>query len=334
MTGYLRNPEVQRSLLLFLGMTVIGSAVGFFIGTACGVLVLVLGIVYTGAHLLVTLKRYRRIAQLSAELDRILHGKGSEGLSACTEGELSVLHSEIYKMTVRLRETAENLTTEKSRLADSLADISHQLRTPLTSMHLLLTMLGDTGLEETRRAELLGELHSMLSRIDWLVNALLKLSKLDAETVQLRRDTLPLAELLDQSCGPLRLPMELREQTLTIEATGELCGDAAWTAEALGNILKNCMEHTPAGGTITIRAAENPLYVEIVISDTGTGISEKDLPHIFERFYKGQDAGAGSFGIGLALARTIITSQNGTLKAGNLPDGGAVFTARFYKGTV
>ncbi len=334
MTGFLRNPEVRRSLLLFIGITVIGSVVGFLIGTACGILVLILGIAYTGAHLLVTLKRYRRIAQLSAELDRILHGNGSEGLSACTEGELAVLHSEIYKMTVRLRETAENLTVEKSRLADSLADISHQLRTPLTSMHLLLTMLGDSELEEPRRAELLRELHSMISRIDWLVNALLKLSKLDAETVQLRQDTLPLSELLQQSCEPLRLPMELREQTLTTEAAGDFCGDAAWTAEALGNILKNCMEHTPAGGTIRIQAAENPLYAEIIISDTGTGISEKDLPHIFERFYKGQDAGAGSFGIGLALARTIITSQNGTLKAGNLPDGGAVFTARFYKGTV
>ena len=128
--------------------------------------------------------------------------------------------------------------------------------------------------------------------------------------------------------------MELREQELLVTTEGEFNGDVSWTCEALTNIIKNCMEHTPTHGNITINASENALYTEITITDNGCGISKEDLPHIFERFYKGKDSDDKSFGIGLALARMIITEQNGTVKAENNPEGGAKFTVRFYKGTV
>ncbi len=334
MQRLLRNGEVARSLGIFLAICLIGIVIGWLRGWEDGVLVSCLCAALLLVHFITLWRRYRRIAALSADLDRILHGDDTLKLESFAEGELGVLQSEISKMLIRLRETADSLHHERSRLADSLADISHQLRTPLTSIHLLLTMLSDPQLTEEHRLSLMQELHTLVSRLDWLVTSLLKLSKLDAGTVQLRRDTIPLRTLLEHAGMSVQLPMELREQTLTIQAEGNFCGDDAWTAEALGNILKNCMEHTPQGGCISVTAAENPLYAEIIITDTGSGILPEDLPHIFERFYKGKSSGENGFGIGLALARTIITAQNGTVKAENRPGGGSRFVVRFYRGAV
>ena len=127
------------------------------------------------------------------------------------------------------------------------------------------------------------------------------------------------------------IPIELRELELNVETEGQFVGDVNWTSEAIGNIVKNCMEHTPAGGVLRIQTKENTLYREIVIEDTGSGIAPGDLPHIFDRFYKGKNSSDKSFGVGLALARGIINAQNGTIKAENKKTGGAKFTIRFYK---
>ena len=157
---------------------------------------------------------------------------------------------------------------------------------------------------------------------------------LDAGTARFRAERTGLETLIQKSCAPLLIPIELRGQQLRIRADGDFSGDLAWTCEAVGNIVKNCMEHTPAGGTIEIIAQENALYSEIVIRDNGTGIPPEDLPHIFERFYKGKNTDGKSFGIGLALSRMIITGQGGTVNAANRKPAGAVFSIRFYKGTV
>ena len=174
----------------------------------------------------------------------------------------------------------------------------------------------------------------MLGRIEWLITALLKISKLDAGTVEFKQEFIPLDQLIAKATAPLLIPMELRLQELRVKATGNFTGDISWTCEALTNIIKNCMEHTPAEGRIEIQASENALYTEIIISDNGQGIEKEDLPHIFERFYKGKNSDNKSFGIGLALARMIITSQNGIIKAEDNISQGTVFTIRFYKGTV
>lgn len=278
--------------------------------------------------------RYRRLAELSNDIDRILHGEGNVSLEKYSEGELGILQSEIYKMTVRLREQSNNLKKDKIYLADSIADISHQLRTPLTSVNLLVSLLSEENITQERRQKLTHELYELLSRIDWLVSTLLKISKLDAGTVAFQKEELSLDELISKSVSPLLVPMELRSQKLEIQTDGSFCGDVSWTCEALGNIVKNCMEHTPDGGEIKITASENSLYAEIIIEDNGKGILTEDLPHVFERFYKGKNSGEKSFGIGLNLARMIVTSQNGTIKAENGEKTGAVFTIRFYKGTV
>ncbi len=330
----LRNLEICRFLAFHLVLTVLATVAAFVWNPAFGWFTAVLCILFTVLHLLSTRSRYRRIAALSADLDRVLHGQDGVDLDRYEEGELAILQSEIRKMIIRLREQQQNLQQDKIYLADSIADISHQLRTPLTTINLLVSFLSEPDCSAERRLKLTRELCGLLSRIDWLITALLKLSKLDAGTVQFRREALPMADLLHQAAEPLLVPMELRDQTLTVEASGTFTGDIAWTQEALANVLKNCMEHTPSGGRISVTATETALYREIRIADTGCGIDPMDLPHIFERFYKGKDADDKSFGIGLALARRIITNQDGTIKAENRPEGGALFTIRFYPGTV
>lgn len=332
---FLRNKEVVKTLLLQIFISGVAVVAAYVWESRFGVFTLVFALLLLLISTVSTYKRYKRIYDLSADIDRILHGDDVKvSLSKYHEGELGVLQSEIHKMTSRLREQKQQLQDDKIYLADSIADISHQIRTPLTSINLLVQFLSEPNISDERRIKLTHELLGLLSRIDWLITTLLKISKLDAGTVQFKQETLPLDELIRKSTSPLLVPIELREQTLAVGAEDNFTGDVSWTVEAISNIVKNCMEHTPDGGRIEIKASENALYTEIIISDNGTGIDKEDLPHIFERFYKGKNSDDKSFGIGLALARTIITSQNGTIKAENNADKGALFTIRFYKGTV
>ena len=330
----LKNKEVRGALLWQLSVSVIACPLCFLFDLRAGLTAVVLSLLLMLIFCIGTYKRYRRIASLAADVNHVLHGDSPIDFDNYSEGELSILHSEIYKMTVRLREQQQKLISDKEYLADSLADISHQIRTPLTSINLLVERLSASGLTDECRHQLTNELYGLLDRIDWLITTLLKISKLDAGTVQFNKETVSMETLINKSCAPLLIPIELRGQELIIRAEGNFYGDSAWTSEAVGNIVKNCMEHTPDGGKIEIEAAENALYSEIVIKDNGTGISPEDLPHIFERFYKGKDSDGKSFGIGLALSRMIVAGQKGTVKAENRKNTGAMFTLRFYKGTV
>ena len=330
----LKNKEVRGALLWQLSVAVIACSLCFWFDLRAGLTAVVLSLLLMMIFCISTYKRYRRIASLAADVNHVLHDNSPIDFDNYSEGELSILHSEIYKMTVRLREQQQKLINDKKYLADSLADISHQIRTPLTSINLLVERLSATGLSDECRHRLTNELYELLSRIDWLITSLLKISKLDAGTVSFNKETVSLETLINQSCSPLLIPIELRGQELIIRADGNFYGDPAWTSEAVGNIVKNCMEHTPDGGRIEIDAAETALYSEIVIKDNGTGISPEDLPRIFERFYKGKNSAGKSFGIGLALSRMIIAEQKGTVKAENRKNAGAMFTIRFYKGTV
>lgn len=330
----LKNPEVRKTLLLQLFVSAVATAAAFWIDKRSVMSAVVICMVFILIYLISTGRRYRRITELAVSVNKILHGDNSIHIADNSEGELAILHSEIYKMTVRLREQQQKLTEDKIYLADSIADISHQIRTPLTSINLLVELLSEPDISEERRKSLTHELYGLLSRIDWLITTLLKISKLDAGTVQFKQEQVSLKSLIEKSCSPLLIPMELRAQELCIKAEGTFFGDTAWTSEALGNIIKNCMEHTPEGGKIEIEASENALYAEIIIKDNGAGIAKEDLPHIFERFYKGKNSDEKSFGIGLALARMIITSQKGIVKAENRQPRGGMFTIRFYRGTV
>ncbi len=329
-----KNKEVSRSLVLQIIISLVAVIFAFLWEIRFGIFTLALCICFISVYFFTMKMRYKKIAELSNDIDRILHGEDRVSIEKYSEGELGILQSEIQKMTVRLREQSNNLKKDKIYLADSIADISHQLRTPLTSINLLVSLLSENDITPEKRLKLTRELYELLSRIDRLIATLLKISKLDAGTVTFKKEEISLEKLISKSVSPLLIPIELRSQKLEIKADGNFCGDVLWTCEAIGNIVKNCMEHTDDGGEIKITASENVLYSEIVIEDNGKGISDEDLPHIFERFYKGKNSGDKSFGIGLNLARMIFTSQNGTVKAENREGKGAVFTIRFYKGVV
>lgn len=331
----LNEPDIRRGILADIGIGAAVSAVSFSLGIAAGIAALASCIIYTVIHAITNVRRYRAIARLSNSIDRILHGQDEILFTDSREGELAILTSEVTKMTVRLREQTDALAADKVRLTDAIADISHQLRTPLTSMNLTVSLLSEDGLSDERRLRLTRDLSRSLRRIDWLIDALLKISKIDAGTVGFRSERVSVAELIRRAAAPLMIPMELRGQKIRVHADSEeYTGDMQWSVEAIGNILKNCVEHTPEGGSIEISSTENALFTEIVISDSGAGFTPGDIPHLFERFYRGKNADAASVGIGLALARTVITAQNGTVAASNGKNGGAQFTVRFYKNIV
>ena len=241
---------------------------------------------------------------------------------------------EIHKLVIRLREQASQLMADKRFLSDSIADIAHQLRTPLTSMNIVVDMFSEAELSDDKRFDLLGEMMQGLNRIEWLINTLLKMSKIDADTVFFEAKEYNVKEMLKRASDTLAVPLDINGVTLTMNVPDDAIvrGDMMWTCEAIGNILKNCMEHTPSGGKIEINVKHTPIYTEIVVMDTGTGIDPEDIPHVFERFYRGKVALNTSIGIGLALSKMIVERQNGTIRAGNReePETGAVFTVRFY----
>ena len=333
--NFLRNNEVSKILKLQIFISISAIAAAFIWDNRFGIFTLIFALLLLSISTMSTYMRYKRIYEISADIDHILHGNDRKvNLNRYQEGELAVLQSEIRKMTLRLREQRQQLQDDKSYLSNALADISHQVRTPLTSINLLVGLLSEPNISDEERMKLTQELLSLLSRIDWLITTLLKISKLDARTVQFKQETISLNELICKSTAPLLIPIEIREQNLVVEATGNFTGDVSWTVEAIGNIVKNCMEHTPNGGEIRITASENSLFSEIIIADNGIGIAKEDLTHIFERFYKSKDADNKNFGIGLSLTKMIITNQNGVIKAENNTTKGASFTIRFYKGIV
>ena len=264
----------------------------------------------------------------------MLHSNSSGDFSDYMEGELAILQNELAKLTRRLAEQNQALENDKKYLADAMADISHQLRSPLTSIRLLLTLLKEPALSDEKRRESLRELSMLIDRMDWLIETLLKLSSMDAGTITFHQTKTSVKELLSAAAAPLLIPLELRDIQYheTIEPKDfSFSTDLRWTAEALGNILKNCMEHTPSGGRIDVTVTDNPIYVSIVIEDNGSGFLPEDIPHLFERFYKGKNATGQSIGIGLSLSRMIVSKENGTLKAENRKEGGARFILKFYK---
>ena len=324
-----RNRELTKEAVVFFGITAAMTALAFADG--CGIFVLAVCLLFGALHFSFAWLRYRKIRQLSDALDALLVSGKPLPIRKYNEGELSILSNQIQKMTLRLTEAADNLQADKRYLADSLADISHQLRTPLTAMNLTAALLSAPELTDESRREQVMALKNLLHRTQWLVEALLKLSKLDAGTVTLTKETVPVRQLIDRAASPLTIPMELRNQQLVVHCAQEaFTGDLVWSAEALGNILKNCTEHTPEGGCITVAVQETALYTQIEVEDTGPGFAPGDIPHLFERFYKGVNASENSYGIGLALARTIITAQNGTVQAMNCKQG-AKFQIKFYK---
>ncbi len=329
-----KSPEVREAVITGGIVTVFIAIIGYLVTPAAGAIGLCTGIALCLVFVGVIRKRQRKVRELSEKIDKILHQEVVMVLDDSREGDLAVLESEIHKMTIRLREQTFRLQQDKVFLNDAVADISHQIRTPMTAVNLLVTRLYNKDLEPMERRRLLHGVEENMNRIEWLITSLLKMAKIDSGTAGFQSSPVDVDQLICQAVDPLLISMELRDQLMEFQSKGceSFIGDMNWSKEAISNILKNCMEHTPMGGSIEVTASENALYTQIEIKDNGPGFKEADLPHLFERFYKGMNGGGNGYGIGLALSRQIITRQNGTIKAENRKNGGARFVIRFYKG--
>lgn len=328
----LRNKEIQEFTIIFTIITIVSTGAGIAIHPAAAILALISAAAFGAAFFAFTKARYKSIARISEQIDLILHNADRIYVSEEKEGELSILQSEITKMTLRIREQNNSLKREKEHLADSLADIAYQLRTPLTSMNLILSLLADTPDEKERR-DFLRESEEMLMQMDWLITSLLKLSRLDAGVIVFNKEQIDVKNLIHTSVHPFLISMDIHNITLktNIPEGATVTGDSNWLSEAIKNIVKNSIENAGDNGLIEIACEDTPLFTEITVHDSGKGFEREDLPRLFNRFYRGKNSDAAGYGIGLALCKTIIMRQNGIISAKNHPKGGAVFMIRFPK---
>lgn len=251
-----------------------------------------------------------------------------------TEDELSILQNEIYKTTIMLKEVADNSKEDKIKLKDSLSDISHQLKTPLTSITILIdNIIENKDMDEATRTEFAKDIKREITNINFLVQSLLKLSKLDADSVKFRNEDVNISEIINNSIKNVSVLSDLKN--IDIEVNGDknakIYCDLKWQVEAITNILKNCVEHSKSNGKVQISYEENQVYSIIKIRDYGVGIYKEDLLHIFERFYKGKNSSNESIGIGLALSKTIIESNNGYIGVESELEKGTEFIIKYFK---
>jgi signal transduction histidine kinase len=328
----LRNREFRQFAVLFFLLAAASVALGFANNMAAGILAIFSSTAFGAAFFVFTKARYKSIMQISDQIDLVLHNANHLYIGESDEGELSILQSEITKMMLRIREQNNALKKEKEHLADSLADIAHQLRTPLTSVTLILSLL-ENNPDEDERKDLIRETEELLVRMDWLITSLLKLSRLDAGIVVFQKEQIDVNNLIRAALHQLLIPMELHNIALQINVPKgiKIWGDSNWLSEAIQNIFKNCMESTGDNGKIDIVCEDNLLFTEVTIHDNGVGFKKEDLPCLFNRFYRGKNSSTAGYGIGLALCKTIITRQGGTITAQNHPQGGAIFVIRFPK---
>ena len=270
----------------------------------------------------------KRTAVLSGYLDRIMEGQYDTLMKDDTG---SALEDSIYKAVVLLREEREQAQRAKENLADNMADLSHQLKTPAASIGLTLSLLKKKAWDEETKQDII-RMEGQVVHLQRLVGSMLTLSRLDAGVLELEEKEFDLEEVLVDAVQPFVRQMEEKGICFGIQGADgiSLSGDFGWCSEAFGNIIKNCVEHTPERGDISIVCRDNPIYTEIVIQDSGGGFDEADLPRLFERFYRGAGSSKDSAGIGLSLAKSIIEKENGTVTAENTQTGGAGFYIKFY----
>ncbi len=262
-------------------------------------------------------KKEQDIKDITNYIEQINRKNYDLNIDSISEDELSILKNEIYKTTVMLKETAENSSLDKTNLKKSLEDISHQLKTPLTSILIMLdNLIDDENMEDSIRNDFIRDIKKEIININFLVQAILKLSKLDSNTIHFIKEKVKMSTIIDEAVKKVSTLCDLKNININIIAENneaEIYADFNWQVEAITNILKNCVEHSKDNQKIIINYSQNNIYTMLKIKDFGEGISKKDLPHIFERFYRGKNASKDSIGIGLALSKTIIENNNGSI---------------------
>lgn len=330
----MNDKEIRIILIVSSVLTAVLSVICAFFSKICAVLCLALGIILIIVFTFVTKRRYKNLNDLNDYLSLVCKGIYDMNINDNTEGELSILKNNLYKVITLLQSQNEYLKNDKLYLADSIADISHQLKTPLTSMMMMCELLENEE-NPDKRQEFVAVINNQLSKMKWLITNILKISKLDADATEFKREEVSISKVLDDSLKPFVLTAELKNIAIQNSANDFVFnGDESWTVEAVSNIVKNCLEHTNDGGKIIISSDSTNLYNKLTISDNGCGIAKEDLPHIFERFYHGKNSSKDSVGIGLALAKTVFEKENASVSVESEQGRGSVFEIRFYKSVV
>lgn len=293
----------------------------------CGVSLLVL-------FLLFYRKRELRLQKLTEYMQRVQRRDYSLSLADNSEDSLSRLQNEIYKLTVMLKEGMEREKHQREAVLLAVSDISHQLKTPMTSMQIMTDNLIEAEhMPEQVRLRFLREIARQIEGVNWLVQALLRMSRLDADVVTFAHERICAAEFAETVCDRLAVLAEVKEVKLAVTGSREAVfyGDEGWCAEAFANLVKNAVEHSSAGQTVTIHIQENDIYMKLEIIDQGEGIAPEDCKHIFDRFYKAKNASPGSVGIGLAMAKSIVEKQGGYISIDSTEGEGTIVTIKFMK---
>lgn len=317
-----------------VAVTAAASTIMLFMNKSGAIICATLGIILTAIFCFYTNRRYRAISDLNDYLLLVCSGNYDLALEDNTEGELSILQNNLLKVISQLKTQNEVIAADKTYLADSLADISHQLKTPLTSM-LVVSELLEKEQDAEKRKEFTQIINTQCEKMSWLIQTLLKLSKLDAGTVEMNSAEVSVGDVIDESLKPFMLTLDLKNITVKKSIKDfSFTGDSGWTAEAIGNIIKNCIEHTSDGGRLEIKTDETALFGRVIICDNGCGIAKEDLPHIFERFYHGKNASSESVGIGLALSKAILNKENAAVSVISEEGSGTEFEIKFYKSVI
>lgn len=278
-------------------------------------------------------KRNKKIQEIIRYIEEISRKNYDLKIEENSEDELSNLTNELYKVTVMLKEQADISNKDKKILQTSIEDISHQLKTPLTSISIMLDNIRENAnMSEKTRQGFVKEISRQIDWINWLIVSLLKLAKLDSNTVIFNKREIYAKELINQVINNLSIPIDIKQQQIIVQDKDvKFIGDYNWQLEAITNIVKNCIEHTPENGKIYIDFEENNFYTKIIIKDEGNGIDSRDIKHIFERFYKGKNSSENSVGIGLALAKSIIEKDNGFINCSSVINEGSIFEVKYMK---
>lgn len=277
-------------------------------------------------------RKEKEINEVIKIIEEINNKNYSFKMKDINEEDLSLLKNEIYKTTIMLNEISEISKKDKKELEESLEDISHQLKTPLTSILIMIdTLLDDEDMDQNTREDFLRNMKREVMNINFLVKSILKLSRLDTNTVKFISKKESVKEIINEAILNVSLLSDLKNVKIETNLSDSfiIC-DYKWQIEALTNILKNSIEHSYENNKVLIESSENNAYVKIIIKDFGTGIAKEDINHIFERFYKGKDSDYDSIGIGLALSKSIIEKQNGKISVESSDDG-TTFTIKYFK---
>lgn len=298
----------------------------------------ILGIIIFSVLIIISFLKYnkskdKKLQEIANYMEEINKKNYKLDIDDNTEDELSILKNEVYKITVMLKEQAENLQIDKINLKDSISDISHQLKTPLTSIMIMLdNILDNPDMDKNTRRNFIRDIKRKITNINFLVQALLRLSALESNTVKFSNKRVKIIDIIDESIKNVSVLCDLKDIEIVTNGNKEITIDCdiKWQIEAISNILKNSVEYSNNSSKIIINYEKNDIFSEIKIIDNGKGMNEKEILHIFERFYKGENSSKDSIGIGLALSKSIIEKSNGTISVQSKKDKGTTFIIKYF----